>query len=546
MVADGPVSLDGATLERFTSSYEQHRKRHEVLLSDIVAYAKKSPLYANISVSGSSLDDLASIPLTFYEDIAKCIESEGLEKVLLGKVEQSFRTSGSTGSPKSFFYGINDIERISSEYMTAANLVGITSKHRLWNLGGPLPDVSGYIMNTMGKDMGMEDLIPTLLHDDKDLVKALRRISKEEKVDVMVSTALVFYLIGRMSREPDYLRNMVEDKARRSFGLPGPLAKLAAMFYLRGVDMHALRKITGELKMGISFAEPLSPYLEDLKRSYPKLQIYDVYGSTENPIMAAQLDPTVNGLCMIISSIIPEIAPIEDVRKAKSDPTYRVRSTPWYQWSSGMVGELIITRPGQCLPLLRYPTGDVIEVLEPAHSINAMLDGKEFSFSLPLIRIMGRSVDALDFEAQDECGNFFGVKVYTRQINEALHRSGNVRWWEIFKIKGAPARLIILVIPESDPSDRSRFKHEIFQRLTHEDPDIPQSFLIANDLGMLDVIVLPSDAFQSVQAEIDRRVKEGRSYGQLKPKRIHVMSNEEEYEKAMTDRYSHWLPDKAK
>jgi phenylacetate-coenzyme A ligase PaaK-like adenylate-forming protein len=531
------VQLDRTVFKEFSISYDDRLRKHEKLLTEITTQAVRSPVYSNRIRQLSSLDELGSLPLTPYEFILKCTEQEGLDKILLDPIEQSFNTSGSTGKPKCFHYGKEDIHRIAFEYAMMSRIIGVKPGQKAWNLGGRLPDLSGYFLIEVGKILQMDDSVSTLLKDDKDLIKALRRISSEKNIDIMASGALIIYLVGRMSQEPDFLSGLVEDKAVRSYHLPRPLAKLVRRIYLRGVDMGALKSITDEVTIGISYAEALNPYMGELEKCYPRLQIFDVYGSTENPITAAQIDLSTNGLSLFLNTIIPEIASPEDVLKGKEDPEYEVKGIPWYDWKPGLKGELLITRQGQCLPLVRYPTGDTIEILDPAHEVHVELNGGTLAFKLPLIKVLGRSVETLDFEAQDEAGNFLGIKIYSRNVNEALHRSSNVRWWELYNIREMPARLALVVIPESDPPDVERFKNEVTRRLTEERSDLPQSFQIANDLKKLEVIVLAPQAYDVIQAEIDRRIKEGRSYGQLKPKHIYVMSSEEEFKGIMRDKY---------
>jgi phenylacetate-coenzyme A ligase PaaK-like adenylate-forming protein len=536
--AIGP-RLDNEVVRQLAVPYEQYRTRHEDLLRVITTSALRSPIYADRITPVSSLEELGELPLTSYEHILECTEREGVDNVLLAPVEQAFHTSGSTGRPKRFHYGKEDVQRIVEEYAMVSRIIGIDPGRKAWNLGGPLPDVSGYFLTKVGEFMDMRGSFSTLLKDDKDLINALRRASSESDIEILASPALILYLIGRMSHEPGFLSGLVEDKAVRSYHLPRPLAKLVSKVYLRGVDLDSLKETTLHASTAISYAEPLNPYMGELRKCYPQLRIYDFYGSTENPIMAAQIDPSVNGLSMIINTIIPEIASPEEVHKGKADPRHQVKGVMWPDWKEGMVGELIITRPGQCLPLVRYPTGDVIQVLDPAHEIRYQANGGEVTFRLPLIRVLGRSVETLDFDAQDESGNFLGMKFYSRYVNEALHKSSNVRWWEMYNIKGSPARLAVVVVPEREPADVRKFKVEIVKRLTEERSDIPHSFQTANDLGKLEVIILPSSAYDAIQAEIDRRIREGRSYGQLKPKHIYVMSGEEEFARVMNEKFSH-------
>lgn len=537
MVPEDVDLIDRRVVERFAVSYEEHIIRHEELLTEITAQALRSPVYSSRIRTISTLEEVSELPLTHYESILECTEREGLERILLGPVEQAFHTSGSTGKPKRFHYGKEDIQRIVSEYAMVSRIIGIRKGQKGWNLGGPLPDISGYFLANVGECMHLTGSFSTLLKDDKDLVIALKRASKEKDVEIIASPALILYLIGRMSREPDFLNGLIEDKAVRSYHVPKPLAKLVRRLYLRGIDLEVLKRLTEDVTIGISYAEPLNPYMGELGKCYPHLQIFDFYGSTENPIMAAQIDKSVNGLSIFINTIIPEIASPEEVHKSKSDPDHIVKGTMWYDWKEGMIGELIITRPGQCLPLIRYPTGDVIQILDPAHEVHFKVDGHSYTFKLPLIRVLGRSVETLDFDAQDECGNYLGMKFYARYVNEALHRSSNVKWWEMYNVKGMPARLAVVVIPETDPTDVKKFRNEIVRRLTEEDSDIPHSFQTANDLGKLDVIVLPAKSYNAIQAEIERRIKQGRSYGQLKPKHIYVMSGERDYQQVMMEKF---------
>lgn len=537
MISEDIAQIDRTVVDEFAISNDERLKRHEKLLTEITAQALKSPVYSNRIRQLSSPEELSSLPLTSYEFILECTEREGADKVLLAQVEQCFHTSGSTGKPKCFYYGKEDIHRIAFEYAMMSRIIGVKPGQKAWNLGGRLPDLSGYFLIEVGKILHMDDSISTLLKDDKDLIKALRRISSERDIDIMASGALIIYLIGRMSQEPNFLSGLVEDKAVRSYHLPRPLAKLVRRIYLRGIDMGSLKDITDNVTIAISYAEALNPYMGELNKCYPRLQIFDVYGSTENPITAAQIDKTMNGLSLFLNTIIPEIASPEDVLKGKDDPQYKVEGILWNDWKPGMKGELLITRQGQCLPLVRYPTGDTIEVLDSDYEIKVELNGDTVAFKLPLIRVLGRSVETLDFDAHDEAGNFLGIKIYSRYVNEALHRSSNVQWWELYNIRETPARLALVVIPESDPSNVGRFKNEVVRRLTEEHSDLPQSFQIANDLNKLEVIVLAAQAFNVIQAEIDRRIKEGRSYGQLKPKHIYVMPSEEKFRSVMREKY---------
>ena len=56
---------------------------------------------------------------------------------------------------------------------------------------------------------------------------------------------------------------------------------------------------------------------------------------------------------------------------------------------------------------------------------------------------------------------------------------------------------------------------------------------IGHQLGRVEVLSTRPEAYRLIQEEIDRRVKEGRSLGQLKPKRIHHVESEAEFQRAV-------------
>jgi phenylacetate-coenzyme A ligase PaaK-like adenylate-forming protein len=200
-----------------------------------------------------------------------------------------------------------------------------------------------------------------------------------------------------------------------------------------------------------------------------------------------------------------------------------------------MRGELLITRPGESLPLVRYPTGDMIEVLDPFAELNIPIDGGAVA-TLPLIRMLGRSVDTLDFEVPDEMGCFLGNKIYSHHIHEALQRPNNVRWWELYNIRGEPGRLCFLVIPDKEVEDHERFRKETLRHLLRECDDPHHTLQIGHELGRVEVLSTRPHAYRLIQQEIDKRVKEGRSLGQLKPKRIFKVNSEDEFRTVVRDK----------
>lgn len=242
----------------------------------------------------------------------------------------------------------------------------------------------------------------------------------------MAGTPLLYLLISRMVYEPGFYESLATDRLKEWYGVPPALGRHLARLYLkllfRNVNAGNLKTIVKGVGIGVSFSEPMDHYLYRLRKDYPAMRFHDFMGSTEVPFYGMQFSDEYEALSLLPGNVIPEIASPEDVEKARHDPGYRIDGVPWCRWKKGMRGELIISRPGECLPLIRYPTGDLIEVLDPGREFNIDVDGEKFDFKLPSIKVLGRSVDAVDFEVPDEMGIFLVGKVYSRHINDALFR----------------------------------------------------------------------------------------------------------------------------
>jgi hypothetical protein len=111
-----------------------------------------------------------------------------------------------------------------------------------------------------------------------------------------------------------------------------------------------------------------------------------------------------------------------------------------------------------------------------------------------------------------------------------------VRWWELYNIRGEPGRLCFLVIPDREVEDAERFRRETLRHLLRECDDPHHTLQIGHELGRVEVLSTSPRAYRVVQAEIDRRVREGRCLGQLKPKRIFRVEGEEAFRAAIREK----------
>ena len=518
--------------ERYLVPYETHVARQGAMLKEIISLAVGSSIYKGRLVGINHISSLSDLPVTSYSMIDLAMREGGKDSVLTGLPERYFHTSGSTGSSKRFYYSANDIVSIIEEYLLFTHMIGIDKGHKGWNFGGKEPLVSGLVLDLVAQKIPLKECVTTLLGDDSDLIRSLKRVSKEDNLDVMASAAIVYYIIARIVRDPDYLASIVRHRVHDDYKVPSFLSGPVARLYLAGLDHGALKRIAEKARFGISYAEALGPYARDIRESFPNIRMHDVYGSTENPLIAAQLTPD-SGLSVFLFSVIPEIADPKEVLASRNDPGHRVVGVPWYRWEVGLRGELLITRRGDCLPLVRYPTGDIVEVIDPAARSEVRIGDGKATVILPQIKVLGRSVDVLDFEVEDEMGNFLGSKIYSRHINDAMQSAGNVRWWELYNVRTIPARMVFLIIPEKDVAHQEKFGKEVLHHLLRECDDLLHTLKMGHDLGQMEVKVCGASAYKFIQEDIDRRMREGRSLGQMKPKHIITVGSEAEFETAV-------------
>lgn len=512
--------------ERYGIPMAERISRQSLLLKVVLDQAARCPFYHGKIPSDVTLDTLDRIPVLHYQALKEAVDRDGWDRVLGAKADHIFETSGSVGDSKRIPFSNTDLDNIADDYALLMKIIGLRQTDVGWNFGGASPLISGEVVNRTIVKIGLERSLSTLLKNDTDLVRSLKQASRLKKLDAMAGSALLFFLIAKTCNDPEYLPGIVRDKLERGLHLPGPLASLVSKIVLLGLDTANLRRLARGVRTGISYAEPLTAYREELAKAFPEIRMVDLFGATENPIIAAQLVPDDDGLCLFTGSFIAELAPPDDLHPSIDGRGLAVHAVPWWNWTKGMRGELLLTRPGECLPLIRYATGDMLEVLDPEYEVHVHLDGEEVSFRLPLVKVLGRAVDVLDYEVQDESGNFLGNKVFSRHINDALQGAQNVRWWELYVVRGSPGRLVFVVIPTNPPDDPEAFRRHLFHRLVKECQDPLHTFQVGEELGYFDLLVAPPGAYSAIQEEIDRRMREGRPIGQLKPKRIRPISED--------------------
>jgi hypothetical protein len=521
------------------TSHPETIAAHGRRLREITEHAQKSVFYRGKITAIESLEGLNSLPVTFFNSISESIKKNGLDKVLITKYAKYWQTSGYTGEPKRFYYSEGDVAWITRNFSMLGYILGIRPWMSGWNFGGRDPLLSASLFDLAAVELGITDILSTPLGSQEDFIRAIKLASRRDKYQITAGTPFLYLVLHRAAYEPGYAMGAIVRGAKLQYNMPTFIAKVIAWFFLRGINYENLRSIVNNAELGLSYAESTGPHIEKLKACFPKMRFIDGFGSTECPVQGIQLLGDRDDIAVALPSIIPEIAKPEDVQRVKkydpgngNGPPPLVEAVPWHRWTKGLRGELLITRPGECFPLVRYATGDLIEVIDPARHYKMRLENNEVEFVLPTIKILGRSVDLVDFEVPDEKGDYMGGRIYARQVQDALTSVPNVRWWEFYRVKGSPPRIVFLIIPETDVKNDAEFRSKITSKLMNL-----EAFLnVAFSLDLARVIVTKPAAYGCIEAEIDRRVKEGRALGQLKPRHITYVESEEELQRLISNK----------
>ncbi|MEM7818787.1 MAG: hypothetical protein QW403_01400 [Candidatus Aenigmatarchaeota archaeon] len=518
------------------SSYSQLKDHQSRMIEKIVEKSKKTPIYRDRITEIKDVEELPELPLTFYEDIKRRMDLFGVENCLLAPYKVKIQTAGSTGIPKQFYYGKQDLEKFAFIGARCGYFFGLKKGDIGWSLTAPPPYISGLLISLGARKIGC-NLIDTPITSGKELIKGLKKISKVNgSIRGMYGFPSILISVAEISNNPTNFKNRIREKITEKIG-SNFLSHIFYLFYTSGINFEKIKHIIENVEIVISAGEPLPPYKDKLKSFFTNAKLFDAYGSSELGIGMIKLLED-GFLHPMLDWFIPEIADPLDIRRVKVQPNYEIKSIPWWEWYKGLKGELIITRDGECLPLIRYPTGDLVEVVDPAKNISLNINGATFQFVLPEVKILGRSVEVIPPDiSEDEMLTYSIARIYPSEIKLEVSKSGievlhhNLFIYSPCKSRPFP-RWRLEIIPKEEVSNKEELEKEIKNRLI-EKTEIkeayePLSLSYSKEFieGLFEVKILTPDAYKEIENEIEKRVAEGKPLGQLKPKHIHFVKEE--------------------
>lgn len=524
--------LNGDLVKDLFRPYSEIMEQQSKMLFEITKKAQKTPIYKDKVKIIEDVERISELPLTFYDEIESKIKKYGLEACLLKPPYIEAQTAGTTGVPKKIYYAEEDIDRISLLTKRIFHLLNIHEGDTIWSLGAPPPYISGYMFEFFNR-AGYKATY-TYITKPQDLIKGLKRVSKSrENFKGMIGFPGTALLVAQIIENSDNFKKTVTEKMKEKFGI---LGNIFSSLYLHGLRFDRLDEIIKNIEILLLGGEPTEAYREKLKLFYTNAQLFELYGSTELLFGMVQLSKNRN-LNPILDWFIPEIARPEDIRRAKKNPEYPIEAIPWWKWYNGLKGELIITRNSECLPLIRYPTGDLVEVVSSKETLPIKLCNEVSSITLPEVKFLGRSIEILPFDAsEDEMLIFSVARVYPSEIKAKLNSIEQLKMRHFILNIYRPTtqrpfpRWELKIIPEEKITETEKEKIISMVMEKINETELKQTLetfsLTYPTEKLFQVEITEPEKYKEIEKEIMEKISRKTPLGQIKPKHVHFISEE--------------------
>jgi phenylacetate-CoA ligase len=375
-----------------------------------------------------SVEDLRRLPYITGGTLRRAWASHRTEEIVCSnRVRIWFATSGTTGAPKWTPYAQTELDLLQRTALRAFYMcVGAPRPGlRCLVFGTPAPFVSdgaGYF-NLFGQiERGILVEYTLTSYSVEQARVALQLVSRRRPDAIIAFPSVALRLSEIISAD-------APAAARAALREDRTLRNLAAVVATRLMTVRA-KHVLGP-RVGIFAGEPLAPFRAPLTRAYG-LEPFELYAMTEFPCF--HLDCREHaGMHLWVDACVPEVIPHAELIREEADGTVP-RAVPLLDVSAGESGELVLTTFTEALPLIRYRTSDLVEVV----STGRCGCGRTH----PLVRITGRRDDLINLGLI----RFSTVELESRM--QALPADAAAANWQIHITReGYKPRPLLLVIP---------------------------------------------------------------------------------------------------
>jgi phenylacetate-CoA ligase len=299
--------------------------------------------------------DLRQVPYLTGSRLRDAFATYAIEDILTSQsVRFWYCTSGTTGSPKWIPYTDADLDVCEQTILRSMWLIGMDQSRLTWfNLVTPAPFISdgaahfGIFAEMLG---GLQN---EHISSSPTEVTTSLPLASARKPNVLSAFPSVAARIAEAFPEAALAETRRRFQERKN--LPNLAAMLLARF--KGIRVRDVIKI----RYGIFSGESLAPYRQTIIDHYG-LEPYEVYACTEFLCFNVEC-PYHCGIHIWLDACIAEIIPQQELDKEENTAGYIPQALFLDEVPIGTMGEYVLTTFGEALPLVRYRTSDLLEVV---------------------------------------------------------------------------------------------------------------------------------------------------------------------------------------
>jgi phenylacetate-CoA ligase len=373
-----------------------------------------------------SLDDLQRLPYIQGPDLREVWRHPRDEVLCDPDVRVWFATSGTTGAPKWTPYGRGEFAMFEDVVLRAYRMIATRDgDFRCTIFSTPAPfvsDASAYAL--LASCVRARLPVESVITSPSAAEATLRFLAARRPTAVIGFPSLLLRIAEGITEEAPRAAR-AEWRHERSLR---SLAGVVATAVVRIQPRHIFRP-----RVGLFGGEPLAPYRKPLQDAWG-IRSYELYGMTEFPCFHVEC-PEQTGIHVWADWCIPELIPLQALEHEEADPAAVPAAHHLFDASPGAVGEFVFTSFTTVLPLIRYRTGDVIEVIDTARC--------GCGRTHPRIRVRGR---------RDDLVNLGLVRFSTAELDQRLGALHGVVSWQLRITRRGYKPLPVLYLVPATPN----------------------------------------------------------------------------------------------
>ena len=406
------------------------------LRNGLLVHASRSALYrarwreAGIDPGAiRTLEDLQRLPYIRGVDLREVWQHHPHDVLCDPDVRIWFATSGTTGAPKWTPYGRQELAMFEEVVLRVYHMTTTRQDaFRIAIFGTPAPfvsDAAAYAL--LAAHVAARLPVEYILSSPTQAAVTLAFLADHRPTAVIGFPSLLLRIAEGIAAEaPQAARTAWRDEpSLRTF------AGVVATRMLRLQARHLYRP-----EIGLFGGEPLAPYRRPLLDAWG-LRAYELYAMTEYPCFHVEC-PEQSGIHLWADWCIPEIIPLEALDREEADGSVPA-AIHLFDAAPGALGEFVFTSFARALPLVRYRTGDVIEVLAVARC--------GCGRTHPRIRVRGR---------RDDLVNLGLIRFSTAELDQRLGALGGITNWQLRIVRrGYKPQPMLYLVPTTgaDPAE---------------------------------------------------------------------------------------------